>query len=236
MRSPIVQTIAQGLMARLSRPDTTRMTVVVGMVLVLHGLALQFLSQMLYPKHVARAPIFMLTRLITPVSPSVPTAVQINAPARPAVQRPAPVPSWSLTLADTARRKPVEPVNPGGADAEKDVAAPLPPVAQEEAAAQPQTSSEDVTLPSGTASYLNNPQPVVPGGSRALAHSGRIVVRVLVGAKGRAQNVFILRSSGSDYLDRLVLETVRKWRFEPGRRKGQPEAMWLILPIDFANE
>ena len=73
--------------------------------------------------------------------------------------------------------------------------------------------------------------------SRRLGESGRVVVRVLIGTDGRAQDARIQRSSGYDRLDQVALTTARdRWRYVPGTRDGVPEAMWFNVPINFVLE
>lgn len=73
--------------------------------------------------------------------------------------------------------------------------------------------------------------------SRRLGEAGRVVVRVLIGVDGRAQDAHIERPSGFERLDRVALETAReRWRYVPGTRGGVPEAMWFNVPINFVLE
>ncbi|RYF13541.1 MAG: energy transducer TonB, partial [Comamonadaceae bacterium] len=93
-----------------------------------------------------------------------------------------------------------------------------------------------IELPSTSADYLQNPQPDYPAISRRLGEEGQVMLRVLIGADGSAQQVELRRSSGYERLDRAALETVRRWRFVPGKRNGVPEAMWFNVPIHFVLE
>ena len=91
--------------------------------------------------------------------------------------------------------------------------------------------------PSSSAAHLNNPKPAYPAMSKRLGESGRVVVRVLIGPDGRAQDARIQRSSGFERLDQLALETTRdRWRYVPGTRNGVPEAMWFNVPVNFVLE
>ena len=72
--------------------------------------------------------------------------------------------------------------------------------------------------------------------SRHLHEEGKVVVRVLIGADGTAHQAELRRSSGYDRLDRAALDTVRKWRYVPGKRGGVAEAMWFDVPINFVLE
>lgn len=93
-----------------------------------------------------------------------------------------------------------------------------------------------VELPSSDAAYLNNPKPAYPMMSKRLGEQGKVVVRVLIGADGIAQQAELRTSSGYDRLDKAALDTVLKWRYIPGKRGGVPEAMWFNVPINFVLE
>jgi protein TonB len=93
-----------------------------------------------------------------------------------------------------------------------------------------------IELPSSNAAYLNNPKPAYPALSRRLGEQGKVVVRVLIGVDGKAQQAEIRSSSGYDRLDQAALATVRSWRYVPGTRNGIPEAMWFNVPINFVLE
>jgi protein TonB len=93
-----------------------------------------------------------------------------------------------------------------------------------------------VQLPSTDADYLDNPPPPYPPMSRRLGEQGKVVVRVLISAEGTARDAVVRQSSGYPRLDQAALETVRKWRYVPGKRDGVPEAMWFNVPINFVLE
>jgi protein TonB len=93
-----------------------------------------------------------------------------------------------------------------------------------------------VELPSSNAAYLNNPKPPYPPTSKRLGEQGRVVVRVFIGADGNPGDVEIKKSSGYDRLDQTALDTVKRWRFVPGKRGGVAEAMWFNVPINFVLE
>jgi protein TonB len=93
-----------------------------------------------------------------------------------------------------------------------------------------------IELPSSDAAYLNNPKPSYPALSRRLGEQGKVVVRVLIGVDGTAQQAEIRNSSGYDRLDQAALATVRSWRYVPGKRNGVAEAMWFNVPINYVLE
>ena len=89
-------------------------------------------------------------------------------------------------------------------------------------------------LPSTSASHLSNPQPEYPMTSKRMGEEGQVMLRVLVSADGRAEQVDVLRSSGFDRLDESAKRAVRKWRFRPGTKNGEPQSMWFKQPINFS--
>jgi len=93
-----------------------------------------------------------------------------------------------------------------------------------------------VELPSSDAAYLQNPPPAYPPLSRRLGEQGKVQVRVLIGPDGLPQQARIHRSSGHERLDQVALKTVMQWRYVPGKRAGNPEAMWFDIPINFVLE
>lgn len=118
------------------------------------------------------------------------------------------------------------------------VSTPQPPAPAAAAVAAPSgpPSPPRLELPSSDAAYLNNPKPPYPALSKRLGEQGKVVVRVLIGVDGSAQQAEIRTSSGYDRLDQAALTTVLKWRYLPGKRGGVPEAMWFNVPINFVLE
>ena len=93
-----------------------------------------------------------------------------------------------------------------------------------------------VVLPSSDADYMHNLKPPYPPMSKRLREQGKVVIRVLIGIDGSAQQVEIKLSSGFDRLDQSALATALRWRYVPGKRFGVAEAMWINLPFTFVLE
>jgi len=147
-------------------------------------------------------------------------------PAPRPVAAPSPAPAPQVAQAAPEPQPAPAPVS------EPVAAAPAPaPVAPPAPPAPPR-----IELPSTDADYLQNPQPEYPAISRRLGEQGQVMLRVLIGADGSPQQVELRRSSGYDRLDRAALNTVRRWRFVPGKRNGVAEAMWFNVPINFVLE
>ncbi len=162
-----------------------------------------------------------------PVLPKVQPKPQPRPPA-PVTSQPQPQPSPVLTQAAPSQAAPSVPATASPAPAA--AAAPS-------AAGQPRPNRSNaatpVVLPSSDADYLNNPAPAYPRMSKRLGEQGTVTVRVLINTEGRAEQAEIRTSSGYPRLDEAALETVKRWRYLPGKRAGVPEAMWFNVPIRF---
>lgn len=80
---------------------------------------------------------------------------------------------------------------------------------------------------------LNNPSPIYPAIAKSRGISGKVVLEVLVSQDGKALNVKIFSSSGSDILDDSALETVSNWNFVPAKRFGNNVLAKIYVPIEF---
>ena len=75
-------------------------------------------------------------------------------------------------------------------------------------------------------------EPLYPDILRRAGVEGRVVVRVLIGVDGRAEDVVVLRSDHEGF-DRATVEAVRTWRFTPAIQAGQPVRVWMTIPVRF---
>ena len=62
---------------------------------------------------------------------------------------------------------------------------------------------------------------------------GRVVVRMLVTAKGATANLSIHSATPADVFDKAALNAAKRYRFQPGKYKGQPVDTWVLLPFVF---
>ena len=177
-------------------------------------------------------PAEVLSEFISPPAPK--TEVPQPSAPKPQVQQPQKrqAPPTPLPVATP------EPAPAPAAPMGQSTAQPAAPVMAAPAATGPATPTAPsrVELPSSDAAYLNNPKPSYPVLSKRLGEQGKVVVRVLIGVDGTAQQAEIRTSSGYDRLDQAALTTVLKWRYVPGKRGGVPEAMWFNVPINFVLE
>ncbi len=114
-------------------------------------------------------------------------------------------------------------------------AAPAPaPTAQPRSIAR--EDAPQVTSPEFAAAYLRNTKPRYPASARRSGESGTAVLKVLVTREGLAGRVELESSSGYYVLDQSALETVKRWRFTPAQRGGNPIETWVRVPIEFRLE
>ena len=78
-----------------------------------------------------------------------------------------------------------------------------------------------------------SPPPQYPRAALRSASSGTVHLRVDVAANGSVANVAVARGSGSRELDRAAVNAVRRWRFEPARRNGEPVMATVDVPMEF---
>nr|WP_321256791.1 energy transducer TonB [uncultured Pseudodesulfovibrio sp.] len=62
---------------------------------------------------------------------------------------------------------------------------------------------------------------------------GEVVVRMLVTAKGKPQNLSINSSTPAGIFDDAALRAAKRWRFQPGKYKGEAVDTWVLLPFVF---
>ena len=219
-----------------------RNTAVVAGIALAHGAALWVLQGALRPPTPEIiVPAVLLSEFVTPPAPPAPPPPAPPPPPTPAppprpapAPKPRPAPRPQPAPAPVVQPEPNAPVV-GAAPAEPaPVSAPPAPAAPPTPPAPP--APPRIELPSSNAAYLNNPAPAYPALSKRMGEQGKVLLRVLISADGRPEQVEIRQSSGFDRLDRQAQETVMRWRFVPGKRNGVAEAMWYLVPINFVLE
>jgi periplasmic protein TonB len=81
--------------------------------------------------------------------------------------------------------------------------------------------------------YDLNPGPAYPDAARRRGAQGTVLLAVRVQRDGSVGEVKLARTSGFDLLDQAALQTVRGWRFVPGKRDDQPIEMDVRVPVRF---
>ena len=177
----------------------------------------------------AVAPI--MVELITPPKPVAklepPVELPKPKPVAKAIQPPRPVAPPSLITAPSDAPSPVVVAPPSP---------PAPVAPGSDAVPAAPAGAGAVTPPVFNADYLENPAPAYPPISRRLREQGRVMLRVLVSAKGTADDVQIRTSSGVTRLDEAAQETIKHWKFVPAKRGSEAVPAWVLIPISFKLE
>jgi periplasmic protein TonB len=79
-----------------------------------------------------------------------------------------------------------------------------------------------------------NPEPPYPEELRRQRIGGQVVLWLAIAADGSVAEVRVDKSSGYAALDESAVTTVRRWRFDPARRSGQPVRFEVRLPVTFS--
>ena len=105
-----------------------------------------------------------------------------------------------------------------------------PPVKEKE----PEPGPPPVIPPRIDASQLDNPVPPYPPLSRRLSEQGQVLLDVYILPDGSVGEIKLKSSSGYPRLDESALATVKRWRYVPAKRGGEPIPYWYVQPIVFS--
>lgn len=78
-----------------------------------------------------------------------------------------------------------------------------------------------------------SPAPRYPSSALRRGESGTVTVRAEISADGIPTGVKVAGTSGSRQLDRAAMDAVRRWRFTPAMRHGEPTPGTVVVPISF---
>jgi TonB family protein len=76
------------------------------------------------------------------------------------------------------------------------------------------------------------PDPEYTEKARKERQQGTVLIRMVVGSDGLPRDVEVYRSLSAD-LDESAVNTVKKWKFAPGTKGGEPVAVQIIVEISF---
>ncbi|QDV05223.1 Gram-negative bacterial tonB protein [Planctomycetes bacterium Poly30] len=92
----------------------------------------------------------------------------------------------------------------------------------------------DMSELDGKPTAIDRPQPSLNAKEKK-ATPGRVVVIFIVDSRGRVQKPKV-QSSSDPALEAAALRTVKKWRFQPGTRKGKAVSTRSRQTIDFPKQ
>jgi TonB family protein len=76
------------------------------------------------------------------------------------------------------------------------------------------------------------PQPEFTDAARKLKYQGVLGFNVIVDRTGRISRVQLVRALGLG-LEESAAETIRTWRFDPGKRNGEPVDVAIYIEVTF---
>jgi len=85
-----------------------------------------------------------------------------------------------------------------------------------------------------TATY--SPEPTIPDDLRYDAVDKTTVVEFVVDPNGSPTDIKVATSCGIEALDKAAVESVKKWKFRPATRDGEPIARTIRLNVEFKVE
>jgi protein TonB len=62
---------------------------------------------------------------------------------------------------------------------------------------------------------------------------GRVVVRVLIGKKGKAEKMEVVQSEPEGIFDENAMKSLKYWQFRPGILNGELVPTWVSIPLSF---
>jgi len=111
--------------------------------------------------------------------------------------------------------------------------APQVPTTSTPQAAAPTAPAAPRTVSASQVAYLTPPSPIYPSKSRRAGEKGTVTVSVLIDATGRPTEVAVQGTSGHPALDESAVSAVRAARFRPYAEGGIPQAVRVLVPINF---
>ncbi|MDB5679049.1 TonB family protein [Sphingomonas bacterium] len=81
--------------------------------------------------------------------------------------------------------------------------------------------------------YANALQPPYPASEIRGGNSGRVVIRVLIGADGRVKQVERIAAASDAFFAAAQNQALTKWRFKPATSDGTPIEQWKTMSLRF---
>ncbi|NYE63273.1 protein TonB [Duganella sp. 1224] len=81
--------------------------------------------------------------------------------------------------------------------------------------------------------YIRAPQPVYPSIAKRMGETGIVMLRVLIGEKGNAEQVTVHKSSGSANLDEAGRQAALRALYKPFIEDGKAIPVYVLVPVNF---
>ncbi|MBO4335559.1 MAG: energy transducer TonB [Desulfovibrio sp.] len=82
-------------------------------------------------------------------------------------------------------------------------------------------------------SLLNRISPEYPAKAKQKGVSGRVVLKIIIGADGRVEKSSIHSANPTGYFEESVLKISSRLRFSPGKKDGKAVRVIVLIPFDF---
>src|SRR5690606_5908880 len=203
-----------------SRKSASQQLGGLGFVVILHVVAIYFVASGLVHKAVTTVMGPIETKVIEEAKPKQ----EELPPPPPKLQTPPPYvppPDFDVAIEAPAQTAPTTAIT--SVTQQKPVAAPPPP---------PVADVAPRFDPRARANAF--PESEYPDQSRRLGEEGEVIISLLVGADGKITDGRIEKSSGYERLNKAALDYyMRRGRFLPATKAGQPIAAWKSIKVTF---
>ncbi|SMC39118.1 outer membrane transport energization protein TonB [Desulfocicer vacuolatum DSM 3385] len=79
-------------------------------------------------------------------------------------------------------------------------------------------------------------QPMYPYRAKRMNIEGVVSVKFLVDRSGAVRKLAVIKADPSNMFEEIVMKTVKKWRFKPGKKDGRAVETWMKTSIEFKLE
>jgi periplasmic protein TonB len=93
-------------------------------------------------------------------------------------------------------------------------------------------SPDDKVIAEEMPVILTPPRPTYPPDARRAGIDGVVKVKALVSRQGIITEAFV--DEGHPWLSEAALQAVKPMTFRPAKKKGEPVAVWVVIPIRFS--
>ncbi len=79
---------------------------------------------------------------------------------------------------------------------------------------------------------LYSPPPEYPKKARDKHRQGTVALRIVVGVNGLPSDIAVTRSLSHDF-DKAAVDAVKKWKFSPATKDGEPVSAYITIEVSF---
>jgi len=203
-----------------SSQSSSRSTVILALVIALHGLVFWGIQNGLARKVVQMLPADIQTKILDEKKPD--ELPPPPPPPPPDIQTPPPfVPPPEVSVQTAVATNAIQTVTTTP-----------PPVAPPPVMA-PQPVAKDVIVPPKVERASGSLEEYYPASAKREGREGSVVIAVSVDPKGKILDVKIEQSSGFPDLDEGAVKFAKTWRFKPGTRNGVAEEGQFRTKVTF---